>query len=407
MSATFDSQYRRYDRIYQAFLAAGVPLAGLIGGSKKPFNDSAPKSLLRDLYQVEAAMDAGLNVGAVTHQAELPGINPMGFWDLDIDGPDHGLNLSPFAWRVRRDGEIVRAHYLARLQDPSAPIDAGYKGRDYDICTWNTVMPGSVHKSGTVYNLEHLEDGEWRQYDGENFSIEMLPMIDPELYRSEVNHRQRKPRSNVNPLKTKPRTARKPPVWVTATGSLASRTKMARDYLKYYAWKSISGMNGHDSLLVVVVNLRLFHRLEQSLALEMIKEHFNPRCVDLKGNPAPWKDSEILHKWKEAGKPGAYPTLGVKHPRARAKEARLMLEGEVEEFLGHFTQDGGTTNPTTLRLSFIASRGGEDVNATAFGRAVSKAAGVQTTTPNGKRVYQGFSLTEAGLGFTRRGGEAA
>lgn len=84
-----------------------------------------------------------------------------------------------------------------------------------------------------------------------------------------------------------------------------------------------------------------------------------------------------------------------------------MLEGEVAEFLGQFTQGGGTTNPTTLRLAFIASRGGEDVNATAFGRAVSKAAGIQTTTPNGKRVYQGFCLTEAGLGFTRSSGEAA
>jgi len=75
--------------------------------------------------------------------------------------------------------------------------------------------------------------------------------------------------------------------------------------------------------------------------------------------------------------------------------------------LGQFTQDDGTTNPTTLRLAFIASRGGEDINATAFGRAVSKVSGIQTTTPNGKRVYQGFSLTEAGLGFTRKSREAA
>ena len=139
----------------------------------------------------------------------------------------------------------------------------------------------------------------------------------------------------------------------------------------------------------------------------MVKEHFNPRCQDLKGSPCPWSDAEITHKWNEAGKPGAYPTLGVNHPRARAKEGRLMLEGEVAEFLGQFTQEGGRCNPTTLRLAFIASRCGEDVNATKFGRAVSMAMGIQTTTPNGKRVYQGFSLTATGLGFTRSVGEAA
>ncbi len=138
------------------------------------------------------------------------------------------------------------------------------------------------------------------------------------------------------------------------------------------------------------------------MALDMVKEHFNPRCQDLQGNPCPWSGAEISHKWSEAGKPAAYPTLGVNNPKARAKVARLMLEGEVAEFLGQFTQSGGSANPSILRLAFIASRGGEVVNETAFGRAVSKVTGIQTTTPNGKRVFKGFSLTEAGLGFTRR-----
>jgi hypothetical protein len=166
-------------------------------------------------------------------------------------------------------------------------------------------------------------------------------------------------------------------------------------------------MSGHNSLLVVVTNLRLFHRLEYPLALKMLKEHFNPRCHDLQGNPCPWSDAEIAHKWKEAGKPGAYPTLGVKHPRARAREVRLMLEGEVKEFLGLFTQPGGSANPTALRMAFIASRDGEDVNETAFGRAVSKVTGIQTTSPNGKRAFKGFHLSEAGLGFTNGVVEAA
>jgi len=407
MTAAFNSQYRRYNRIYQAFLEAGVPLAGLLEGTKQIFHNTAAESLLLDLYCLEAAMDAGANVGAITHQKDLPGTNPLGFWDLDIDGPDHGLDLSPFTWRVRREGEMVRAHYFARLPNTTVPLEASYKGKDYDLCTWNTVMPGSVHESGTVYELEYLEDGVWVQWDGEVFSIDMLPVVDPEQYRSQVNQRVNKRPSNVNLLQTKPKKAKKQVVWVASTGSQVTRTKMARNYLRFYAWRSISGKNGHDALLVVVTNLRLFHRLEQSVALEMVKEHFNPRCIDLLGNPCPWSDVEITHKWNEAGKPGVYPTLGEKHPRARAKEARLMLEGEVEEFLGQFTQDGGMTNPTTLRLAFISSRGGEDVNETAFGRAVSKAAGIQTTTPNGKRMYKGFSLTEAGLSFTRSGGVAA
>jgi hypothetical protein len=189
MTAGYDSNYRRYDRIYQAFLEAGVPLVGLKEGTKQPFHDSAPKSLLMNLYQVEAAMDAGLNLGALTHLKALPGINPVGFWDLDIDGPDHGLDLSPFNYRVRRSGEPVKAHYLARLPDPSAAIEASYKGKDYDLCTWNTVMPGSVHESGSTYELEYLEGGEWTPWDGEAFSIEALPAVDPERYRSQENHR--------------------------------------------------------------------------------------------------------------------------------------------------------------------------------------------------------------------------
>lgn len=402
MTAGYDSHYRRYDRIYQAFLEAGVPLAGLLEGTKQLFHNSAPESLLLDLRYLEAAMDAGANVGAIIQQKNLHGINPLGFWDLDIDGPDHGLDLSPFTWRVRREGELVKAHYLARQPDPTSPLVTSLKGKDYDLCTWNTVMPGSVHKTGTVYELEFLEDGEWVQWDGEAFSLDMLPMVDPDRYRSEENQRQIKCRGQVNMLQTKPKKTKKLVVWVAASGSQITRTKMARNYLRSYAWRSVSGKNGHDALLVVVTNLRLFHRLEQSVALDMVKEHFNPRCQDLQGNPCPWSGAEISHKWSEAGKPAAYPTLGVNNPKARAKVARLMLEGEVAEFLGQFTQSGGSANPSILRLAFIASRGGEVVNETAFGRAVSKVTGIQTTTPNGKRVFKGFSLTEAGLGFTRR-----
>ena len=407
MPAGYDSHYRRYDRIYQAFLEAGVPLAGLLEGTKQLFHNSAAESLLLDLRYLEAAMDAGANVGAITHQKDLPGTNPMGFWDLDIDGPDHGLDLSPFNWRVRREGETVRAHYFARLPDPTVPLAASLKGKDYDLCTWNTVMPGSVHETGTVYELEYLEGGEWVGWDGELFSLDMLPMVDPEPFRSQVNWRVNKPPSNVNLLQTKPKKVKKKVVWVSATGTQATRTKMARNYLRYYAWRSISGRNGHTALLVVVTNLRRFFCIEQPVAMNLLKDLYNPRCIDLQGNPYAWSDAEITHKWNEAGKADAYPTLGVNHPRARAKEARLILEGEVAEFLDGFTHQGGAVNPTTLRLAFIAYRGGEVVEETPFGRAVSQVTGKPTATPGGKRVFQGFHLTETGLGFTKGEGEAA
>lgn len=84
-----------------------------------------------------------------------------------------------------------------------------------------------------------------------------------------------------------------------------------------------------------------------------------------------------------------------------------MLEGEVAEFLERFTQEGGAINPTILRLAFISSRGGEVVEETPFGRAVSQVTGKPTATPGGKRVFQGFHLKETGLGFTKGDVEAA
>ena len=68
MTTAYDSHYRRYDRIYNAFQEADVPLADLQAGTKRLCHNSAPQSILRDLQQLEAAMDAGLNVGARPHR---------------------------------------------------------------------------------------------------------------------------------------------------------------------------------------------------------------------------------------------------------------------------------------------------------------------------------------------------
>ena len=158
MTAGYDSHYRRYDRIYRAFLEGGVPLAGLLEGTKQLFHNSAPESLLLELRYLEAAMDTGANVGAITHQKDLPGINPLGFWDLDTDGPDHGLDLCPFTYRVRRQGETVRAHYWARLPDPAVPLEASYKGKDYDLSEeFITAFFTAIHDASVAEQNRILE----------------------------------------------------------------------------------------------------------------------------------------------------------------------------------------------------------------------------------------------------------
>ena len=201
-------------------------------------------------------------------------------------------------------------------------------------------------------------------------------------------------------LSALPRKRSKPSRWVTATGSRQTRIKKARHYLGKVAWVPTNPLERNNSLLIVMCNLRLYLQLPIELAVALVMEYYNPRCLDQSGNPSPWTAEEVRNKYSRAGDKGMYPTLGVSDPKATQKTAVEKLEKEVRRFLRKRTTTGGCCNPTDLRHAFIAYRGGVDVNATAFGRAVFAAKGIKTTTPFGKRVYRGFQILETGSGLT-------
>lgn len=128
--------------------------------------------------------------------------------------------------------------------------------------------------------------------------------------------------------------------------------------------------------------------------MNLVKEHFNPRCSK------PWNDADITHKWEEAGKPGAYPTLGVGDLRAAAKLKAMALQKEVRGFLEESTEPGGSISPTALLEGFLASRDGEAVSSTAYGRAFAEVTEIRSSKPGGRRMYQGISLRVEGAGNT-------
>lgn len=404
-------QFTRYAPVYKMLLDAGTPIMGLSKGKKLPWNLTAPKSRLNDLYQIEAALDwGGLNLGGVTHQEAMPGINPHGIANLDIDAEDHGLDLSPFSLMVRRTGEASRAQYWFRVADPARQLVFSPHGT-HDVCTWNFVLPGSVHQSGSLYELWIKEAGEWVPWDGQALDLDMLPILDPDQFR--VSHRPPPPdgaesdegklRRRLVTLRSSRRRREAPTIVVKATGLFPTRIKKAKFYLRHGAWRSIAGMQGHTALMVATANLRLYFDLPKDIGLSLLKDLFNPRCADIHGNPAPWSDAELEHKWKEAGKPGIYSTLGAADPRAVAKKRSNDLTAEVRAFLVAFTIQEGICNPTILRDAFIVWRGGEEVTQTAFGRAVSAVTGVRSTKPGGVRIYRGFRLSSDGLRLITHG----
>lgn len=404
-------QFTRYAPFCRFLLDLDVPIEVISHGTKKIAHYTAPLSRLRSLHHIEAALDwANQSLGGVTHQEEMPGVNPHGLANLDIDHDGLDFDLSPFKLMIRRTGETYRAQYLFRVAQPGAQLLCTQHGT-HDVCTWLFLLPGSIHKSGSLYELWIKENGEWVPWDGETLSLDLLPILDPEQYRitysdSELITLGINPGSLPGRGTSKGRKGRRSTavlIWVTATGQLDTRIKKARYYLKNRAWQSISGCRGHIALLVAVVNLRLYFQLPKELCLKLLKEHFNPRCVDLNGCPAPWSDRELEHKWKQAGKPGMFPTLGVKDERAVNKVKAEALREEVKRFLAEFTVEGGVSNPSLLRDAFLVWRGGLEVTETAFGLAVQRASGVKSSKPGGVRGYKGFSLSSAGLRLITHG----
>jgi len=199
-----------------------------------------------------------------------------------------------------------------------------------------------------------------------------------------------------------PKGRTKRPIWVIATGTLITRTKKARFYLQKTAWVPTEAENRQKSLLVIACNLRLYHWLPMNLSIAMVMEHYNPRCKDSSGMPAPWTLEEISAKFQRAGGRKMYPTLGVSDPKAKQMCAVHNLEKEVKRFIRYRTVEGGSCTPLDLRNAFISFRDGVEVNATAFGRAVAAVTGIRTITPFGKRIYRGFHVLERSSGRQKK-----
>jgi len=399
-------RFLRYQWVYKALMDAGVPIIALKPKSKRPAFGTVLESRIRDLDHLEVVLDdLGLNIGAVTHQKDLPGTNPLGFVELDIDKAGHGCDLSQFPLMVRRNGQSDRAHFPFRVPNPQEPIRASLHGT-HDVCTWNTVLAGSIHEDGSLYELWIKDGNGWVLWDGEAFAVEMLPIIDPDTFRTSGEPGDgvlESGSSSVNGNKlAQALHPRKPiPIWVTASGRDEIRYDKAKYYVRGCAWKATEGNRGHSALYAVVCNLRLYHQLPFSRALYLLNQYFNPRCRDQQGRPCPWSGDEILHKWEQAGLPGAYPTLGVKDPKARRKEELLQLQGEVIDFLERFTTEGGSCSPTSLLEAFRGFRGGEPISAKTFGALIRSVTGNGSKSPGGPRRYLGFHLKEADQGLTK------
>ena len=183
-------RFLRYQWVYKALMDAGVPIIALKPKSKRPAFGTVLESRIRDLDHLEVVLDdLGLNIGAVTHQKDLPGTNPLGFVELDIDKAGHGCDLSQFPLMVRRNGQSDRAHFPFRVPNPQEPIRASLHGT-HDVCTWNTVLAGSIHEDGSLYELWIKDGNGWVLWDGEAFAVEMLPIIDPDTFRTVRRHRK-------------------------------------------------------------------------------------------------------------------------------------------------------------------------------------------------------------------------
>jgi len=372
----------RYESIYLAFLAAGIPLIRL-GAGQKRLRDPAVQSQCRSIEEIDYYLQSGQNLGVVSYSHKIEGpINPHRFAVLDIDRWVSGIDLSPFTWRVRRPGQAVRAHYWFRFAGEQPLKVAKYK-RVFDLAPWNTVMPGSTHSDGSEYVLEFIENGQWVEWDGESFSILELPYINPWNYLPAIP-----------PTATTKGTRQiaNPTVWVTATGRAETRRKKARYYLQYAAAPSICHQGAHNALFLVVVNLRLYFKIEWPEALHLIRTYYDRRCIWDDGRAYPWSEIEIKHKWDDAGAPGKWPSLGAADGRALARARTQALDERVKSFLMAETEEGGTCIATDLRQAFEAWRGEGPVSSKAFGGAVRRVLGAGTSTSGGGRRYVGFHV---------------
>lgn len=189
------------------------------------------------------------------------------------------------------------------------------------------------------------------------------------------------------------------PIWVSATGTLKTRIKKAQYYLRRSAWVPTDPKEGDSALLVVACNLRRYHQLCESTSLALIRENYNPRCKTANGASWAWDDQGILKKYRQAGRLGMYPTLGVTDPKAKAKAVRVELHRQVKAFFKKHVVPGGVCTPAEFREAFVRFRGGEDVTPNMLSRVIKALTGREPVRPFGKKFYRGFHIAETHLGL--------
>jgi len=197
---------------------------------------------------------------------------------------------------------------------------------------------------------------------------------------------------------------RKTPVWVKATGTIKTRIKKASFYLSRASWVPQDACDGDKAILIVVTNLRRYFQLCSRTTVSLIVRFYNPRCVTADGRSWAWSEFSIERKYRQAGKRGIYPTLGVRDPKAIRLAKKLEAVRQLRFFWRKFVRPGGRCTPAELRAAFVAFRGGEDITPNMLSRIIRSVTGLRPITPFGMKMYRGVHIAETHLGLTHNTG---
>lgn len=269
-----EAQIQFYKPLYKELCDLGAPPQVLKAGEKKPAFGSVAASLVRDEEHACEMLRKGYNLGRVAYLAALPGHNPHGIEVIDLDSDDHGLDLAPFTGLMtRRTGESARHHLWFLRPNPHLPRTGSRKGSKlnpdgaYEVMPWNSVLPGSIHPNGSIYELYVWKNGLWTLWDGQEplTLLDRLPLIDPDPYRPVKA-------GKIIDFTSNPKKNEK---FFTNSDCLEDRKRSARQYIRGLIGRgfvSRSGYGGRSTLAKVASHLMAFHCLPIETALEYLTE---------------------------------------------------------------------------------------------------------------------------------------
>lgn len=149
----------------------------------------------------------------------------------------------------------------------------------YDLMPWNTVLPGSIHPDGSLYELYLWRGGQWELWDGrEPLDLQhRLPVVDPEPYRpmrQGIHLNQESSAADNRPFLTHP-------------GTLADREYAARNYVRAMIRLGIvsrSGKGGRSTLAKITSHLMAYLCLPLETALRYLTEPLHEQGWNRKTN---------------------------------------------------------------------------------------------------------------------------